>query len=316
MNLMVLVVFAMSVAGPTTMALADLSHATAPPNDAARVAISAQAGMLMRAIELGDAAAVAAMFTDDAQLCTPGMAAAVRGRGAIEGFWRGALNGGLKALPLTADAVEGSGDVRIETGTYVARGEQGAELGQGNYLFVWKRVGADWKIFRDFANAAAPRPVATAAASDDRVGFPKDYQIAFKLLAVTARDDGSEIMTTYANEIAASVTHTGQLPYPNGSVIVMEFAAPSRDGEGQLLRDPSGELMKGGVAHVDVMRRGNGFGALYGDSRAGEWEFASYARDGHTLIPPSATGHCAACHSKAGADKDYVFRLQSRLPTP
>ena len=316
LNLTALFLFAMWVAGPTMMTLPGVASAAAASNDGARAAISAQAGALMHAIEHGDAAAVAALFTDDAQLCTPGMTGAVRGRGAIEGFWRGALNGGLKALPLTAAEVDGSGDIRVETGSYAALGAQGAELGRGNYLFVWKHEGGAWKIHRDFANAAAPRPAAPPTGSDDHVGFPADYRAAFKLLAVTARDDGSEITTTYANEIAASVTHSSQLPYPNDSIIVMEFAAPFRDGEGQLLRDSSGELMKGEVAHVDVMRRGQGFGSIYGDNRAGEWEFASYARDGHTLIPPAASGHCAACHAKAGADKDYVFRLQNRLPTP
>ena len=58
------------------------------------------------------------------------------------------------------------------------------------------------------------------------------------------------------------------------------------------------------------MRRGGGFGEVYGASRAGEWEFASYRADGTTLIEPANAVQCAACHLKAGAEKDFV------LPAP
>ena len=86
-----------------------------------------------------------------------------------------------------------------------------------------------------------------------------------------------------------------------------------KDGEGELLRDAHGALLKGEVVRVDVMRRGRGFGAPYGDNRAGEWEFASYRRDGSTLISPVNGGDCAACHRNAGADKDFVFRAERSL---
>jgi hypothetical protein len=58
------------------------------------------------------------------------------------------------------------------------------------------------------------------------------------------------------------------------------------------------------------MRRGTGFGERYGESRAGEWEFASYRPDGGTLQSPDHTAHCASCHRNAGADKDFVFRTR------
>src|SRR6185295_1585343 len=96
-----------------------------------------------------------------------------------------------------------------------------------------------------------------------------------------------------------------------GSVLLMEFANPQRDGEEQLLRGAPGQPLKGEIAHIDVMRRGAGFGAMYGASRAGEWEFASYRPDGSTLIPPDKAEHCAACHLNAGAGKDFVFRTRS-----
>lgn len=293
----------------------------AASSDAAHTAIAAQAQVFMRAIERGDAAAVAAVFTEDARLSVPGSQGLVSGRAGIQKFWQAAFDAGLTGLPLAASDLDGRGDLRLETGSFIARGRDGAELGRGHYLLAWKREAGAWKIHRDLGNASLAQPRAAASPAPvsssgvDRVGFPADYRQGFKLLAVAARDDGSEIMTTYANAAAASVTQASQLPYPDGAVIVMEFAAPFRDGEGQLLRDSSGNLVKGEVAHVDVMRRGSGFGAMYGAQRAGEWEFASYSREGKTLIAPENAGHCAACHMKAGVEKDFVFRSQSRLAT-
>ena len=149
-----------------------------------------------------------------------------------------------------------------------------------------------------------------SARNVDRVGFPRDYLRQFRNLGGTLEDPNFGLTTVYANELAASVADSEGTQYPNGAVILMEFASPQRDGEDQLLRDAHGQPLKGEIAHIDVMRRGAGFGSGYGDSRAGEWEFASYRRDGSTLIPPDKAQHCAACHLKAGAAKDYVFRLR------
>jgi hypothetical protein len=117
----------------------------------------------------------------------------------------------------------------------------------------------------------------------------------------------SGVSTVYANALAASAPGFSQARYPNGSVILMEFAEAVIDGEGQVVRDAQGAPLKGAIAHIDVMRRGSGFGEAYGENRAGEWEFASYAPDGRTLQAPDKTAHCAGCHRNAGADKDFVF---------
>jgi ketosteroid isomerase-like protein len=293
---------------------ASMSIAGAARIDQTQRAIEAQAKVFMAALGNGDAPGAAQVFTAEAKLSVPAMGI-IEGRPAIAEFWRGALVSGLKALELSKTDLEGEGDLRVETGTYRLFAANRAEAGRGQYLLVWKKEDGAWKIHRDFGHADTPTPAMPPAAStqSDRVGFPVDYRTAFKLLAVNARPDGSEIMTTYVNPLAAAVEETGQLPYPHGSVFVMEFAAPFRDGEGQLLRDSAGKLIKGEVAHVDVMRRGDGFGEGYGASRAGEWEFASYGRDGKTLIAPANAGHCAACHGmRAGVEKDYVFRSRPK----
>ena len=157
---------------------------------------------------------------------------------------------------------------------------------------------------------SANDPATAVPPATDRVGFPTNYQSKFRLLSVAARDKEPAIMTVYGNDLAASVTRTDQLPYPNGSIIVMEFANTQADSAHQPIRDAKGELQRGEVVHVDVMRRGEGFGAAYGDNRAGEWEFMSYRPDGSYNEPPATAVNCAACHAKAGPAKDFVYRLR------
>jgi hypothetical protein len=153
-------------------------------------------------------------------------------------------------------------------------------------------------------------------AATDRVGFPADYHHRLRQVSDTVFLERSGLTTVYANELAASSPGFSQARYPNGSVIMMEFAKPQIDGEGELLRDAKGVPLKGEIEHIDVMRRGAGFGDAYGESRAGEWEFASYAPDGRTLQSPDKTAHCAGCHRNAGADKDFVFRTRPWTTTP
>jgi hypothetical protein len=139
-----------------------------------------------------------------------------------------------------------------------------------------------------------------------RVPFPKDYQTTFHKIRVANQPSSSELGTIYANDPAASIGELGQLPYPDGSVFVMEFSEPLKDGKGGLLTDADGTWKKGTVRRVAVMRREKGFGAMYGDKRAGEWEFVTYRPDG-ILLPLESGAACAACHARA-PDRDFVFR--------
>jgi ketosteroid isomerase-like protein len=307
-NLMSVIIIFASFAGL-------LGTAGAARQDPARAAIAEQSRILMAAIEKGDAVAVANVFTLDAQLSVPQSAGVVRGRAGIASFWQAALGGGLKGLVLAPADLVGDGELRVETGSYQALGPDRRELGGGQYLLVWVKEEGAWKISRDFAHGDAAPMAAPAPTVSDRVGLPANYATQLRKLGVTAHDDRQGLTTVYANDRVASVANTEAAHYPNGSVVLMEFADPVRDGEGELSRDAHGQPLKGSIRHIDVMRRDSGFGEVYGASRAGEWEFASYAADGSTLVAPSNAAHCAACHLKAGADKDFVFRLRSWGPS-
>lgn len=135
----------------------------------------------------------------------------------------------------------------------------------------------------------------------DRVGFPTGYAKQFTILR--RRSDAAEQVTVYGNAPAASVTQLSGLPYPYGSVLVMETV--------RLKPDASGKPVADAVLGLHVMRREAGFGADYGDQRAGEWEFVEYKPDGSFITPPQKSASCSACHRKdAGPARDFVFKAR------
>jgi hypothetical protein len=148
-------------------------------------------------------------------------------------------------------------------------------------------------------------------AATDRVGFPKDYQTRFKVLGVIIKEQALRVSTVYGNDKAAAVTSREQLPFPEGSIIVVEFSDALRDANNQVVRDASGAPKAGAVDHIDVMKRGKGFGEAYGANRSGEWEYAGYRLDGSYTTTPEKSVQCAACHRTAGPENDFVFRMRA-----
>jgi uncharacterized protein (TIGR02246 family) len=104
------------------------------------------------AFNKGDAAAVAALYTEDAYVLPPG-SAMVKGRAAIEGFWRQAAQqmGDAKlttvdVLPLGRSAAREIGTVTLKTKS------QPPQEVVGKYVVVWRKVGRDWKLATDIWN--------------------------------------------------------------------------------------------------------------------------------------------------------------------
>jgi hypothetical protein len=148
----------------------------------------------------------------------------------------------------------------------------------------------------------------TLAPAADRVGFPASYAETFRVLRVVNKPEEPKVVTVYGNKPAASVTNALQLPYPYGSVIVMETAGALQDAQGKPLVDDKGNIRKDKVTGLHVMRREQGFGEAYGSNRAGEWEYVEYKPDGGYLTPPQKSDRCAQCHFKAGPKRDFVYR--------
>ncbi len=150
----------------------------------------------------------------------------------------------------------------------------------------------------------------SVAPETDRVGFPAGYMTNFTVLRTVERDGGAKLVTIYGNALAASVTNKAHLPYPMGSVIVMETCAAIRGPGGGAEREATAGSKRGAILGLHVMRRGPNFGAAYGDRRSGEWEYVEYRADGSYLTPPQKSSACAECHRKAGPDLDFVYKAR------
>ena len=106
------------------------------------------------AFNAGDGAAVANLYTEDAALFPPG-AERIDGRSAIQTFWQGAIDSGMKIDKLQAVEVESGGNIAGEVGVFVLSvpGEGGVtNKVAGKYIVTWKRTGHTWQLHRDLWN--------------------------------------------------------------------------------------------------------------------------------------------------------------------
>jgi uncharacterized protein (TIGR02246 family) len=122
-----------------------------------REAIVAADERFVAAFNGGDAAAVAAFYTEQGQLLPPN-AEPMTGKQAIQAFWQGAMDMGIASAQIELGEVEQHDDTAIEVGTYMLHAQGGEELDAGTYIVIWKRVGGEWKLHRDIFNSSKPVP--------------------------------------------------------------------------------------------------------------------------------------------------------------
>jgi len=146
------------------------------------------------------------------------------------------------------------------------------------------------------------------APATDRVGLPKDYQRNFQVLRAFNKAEQQQVVTVFGNDRAASIKSISDVPYPYGSIIVMETSNALKDPHGKPLSDEKGIYRKDNVVGLHVMRREKNFGEAYAQNRTGEWEYVEYRADGTYITPPEKSFACAKCHVKAGPKRDFVYR--------
>ena len=104
------------------------------------------------AFNKGDAAAVAALYTEDAYVLPPG-SVMVKGRAAIEAFWRQAAQQMTDAKLTTLDVLPLGRSAAREIGTVTLKTKsQPPQEVVGKYVVVWRKVGRDWKLATDIWN--------------------------------------------------------------------------------------------------------------------------------------------------------------------
>ena len=101
----------------------------------------------------GDANALANYYTQDGMLLPTG-SDFITGKKAIETFWQGVMDMGVKTARLEIVEVERQRDVAVEIGRYHLQGANGEHIDNGKYLVVWKQEGGTWKLHRDIWNTS------------------------------------------------------------------------------------------------------------------------------------------------------------------
>lgn len=124
-----------------------------------RQAVEAGNAKWMAAFNQGDAAAVAALYTDDATLMPPN-SATIEGREGVQDFWHGAIQSGLKDASLTTVSVQASGETAYEIGKFSLTAHspgKDPQVVSGKYVVVWQK-GSDgaWKLHVDIWNSSMP----------------------------------------------------------------------------------------------------------------------------------------------------------------
>ncbi|NIR48358.1 SgcJ/EcaC family oxidoreductase [candidate division KSB1 bacterium] len=128
---------------------------------AVREAIEAEDAKFVEAFNQGDAAGVAALYTDDATLLPPN-SEMIQGKQGVQEFWNEGFQMGLKEVSLTTVDVGGSGDTAYEIGKYRIKIQPTGQEGMsdsGKYVVVWKQqADGTWKLHVDIWNSSMPIP--------------------------------------------------------------------------------------------------------------------------------------------------------------
>lgn len=117
--------------------------------------IAAANDKFMENFKSGDAASLAALYTEDGQVLPPN-SDFVTGHEAIQAFWQALMDMGIREAKLEILEVESHGDTAIEVSKFTLLGEGKQMLNEGKYIVVWKQDQGQWKMHRDIFNTSMP----------------------------------------------------------------------------------------------------------------------------------------------------------------
>ncbi len=132
-----------------------LSPALAQEDAELRNTIEAANEQFMAAFNEGDAAGVAALYTEDAQLM-PDNSEILEGRDAIQAYWQGGMDAGIARVELDVLEVGGMGDTLYEVSTYTIYAPDDTMIDRGKYIIIWRQEDGEWRIHRDIPNSSLP----------------------------------------------------------------------------------------------------------------------------------------------------------------
>ena len=103
----------------------------------------------------GDAEGLASLYSEDAKILSPNMDF-VEGKNAIQSFWQGALEMGVKSFKNETVDMDSSGYLGYFVGKYALYSSEHQEIDQGKYVSVLKNIDGKWKVHRDIYNSSIP----------------------------------------------------------------------------------------------------------------------------------------------------------------
>ncbi len=118
-------------------------------------AIVAANNLFVDTFNKGDAAGLAAQFTESCQFLHPNNDFVI-GKEKIQAAYQGFFDMGIKSLKLETIEVDGHGDKIVEVGKYTLLDAENQTLDHGKYIVVWKNEGGQWKVHRDIINSSLP----------------------------------------------------------------------------------------------------------------------------------------------------------------
>jgi hemoglobin len=160
------------------------------------------------------------------------------------------------------------------------------------------------------SSSSSMAKMSAAKPKDGELALPADYKSWPKFLTAVQRPDAKQVREIYINQTGTR-TSKGQT-FANGSMMVMELYKAKAEGDA-LAMGADGKLVKGDLAKVFVMGKGEGWGQdVPGALRNGAWTYSAYGPDGKSLAEDFTK--CRACHAPL-AQKDFVHRYDEYFDT-
>jgi uncharacterized protein (TIGR02246 family) len=190
-----------------------------------------------KAYNAGDAAALAALYADDARSLPPG-GPALTNRNAIETYWKGDVGEGGATTTLTPVSAVTQGDLMYVDGEYTVNGADRTELAAGEYQQLWARANGQWQLQREMWRIDPALHRDTDVAQVLTESWTKAYNAA----------DPKALLTLYSDDAALSTVQEGTV---EGKAAIEAFWV------GDLGKKPESTLtvtdvyMTGELAHLE-----------------------------------------------------------------
>lgn len=149
---------------------------------------------------------------------------------------------------------------------------------------------------------------AFAGSHDIALEFPANYKTEFTNYFTGDRQNGEQIISLYANDIAVQGARSdGKMPY--GSVLLGELTPAVKDADGEPMESSLGHLISSGeVKAIVLMQRIKGNDDRYdADLKVGDWEFEVFSPAGENL--GKDTTACRECHHPHD-DTEFLYSIE------